>query len=276
MSAAASVPGSIGQPALTASGTRLRNVARSEWTKLWSVRSTRWALLATVLATVGFSVLYAATTVAGWDRRSPGARASFDPTSSSLGGLYFGQLAIAAVGALVIASEYSTGGIRVTFVAVPQRVTVLTAKAAVVAVVGLLTGTLSSFAAFAAGQAFFATKGAAAHLGDPGVLRAVAGGGLYVAACGLLGYAVGTLLRHSAAALTTAAGLLFVLPLLTNLLPGTWGHTVREYFFANAGVQITTVHPTSGLAPWTGYGIFTLEWLAIMAVGVALIRRHDA
>ncbi len=259
-----------------ASGSRLGNVFRSEWTKLWSVRSTRWTVAATVAATVGFSVLYAATTVAGWAHRSPAARASFDPTSYSLGGLYFGQLAIAALGALALTSEYSTGGIRSSFVAVPQRWKVLASKAGVVAVVGLGTGLASTFAAFFAGQAFFAREGAAAQLGDPGVLRAVLGGALYVAGCGLLGYALGTLLRHSAAALTSAAGLLFVLPLLANLLPGAWGRTAQQYILANAGTRITAVRPLAGLSPWAGYAVFTAQWVVILAAGVILIQRRDA
>lgn len=262
---------------LPASGTTFLNVLRSEWTKLWSVRSTRWTLLATVVATLGFTTLAAWGQMANWSHIDPQEKASFDATGNSLDGLYFGQLAIAALGALTITAEYSTGGIRTTLTTVPNRLKLLAAKAVSFGVVALVVGVLSSFAAFFIGQAFYAKHQVEAHLGDPGVLRAVFGGGLYVLGCGLLGFAVGTLLRQSAGAITTAVGLLFVLPLLTNLLPGNWGHKIREYFFSNAGAQIVTVRSDPDLlSPWTGYLAFTVEWMIILAVGLYLVRRRDA
>lgn len=265
------------QPSVPSSGTTVLNVVRSEWTKLWSVRSTRWTLLATFVVSVGFTTLFAWGQTANWSQIDAQERANFDATANSLGGLYFGQLAIAVLGALVITAEYSTGGIRTTLTAVPQRLRVLLAKGLTFGVVALVVGVATSFAAFSIGQAFFATKGVEAHLGDPGVLRAVIGGGLYILGCGMLGFAVGSLLRHSAGAITTAVGLLFVLPLLSNLLPGDWGRTIREYFFSNAGGQITTVRQDPNLlAPWNGYLVFTLEWLVILIAGAVLFERRDA
>lgn len=265
------------QAAIPSTGTTFANVVRSEWTKLWSVRSTRWTLLATLLVSVAFTTLFAWGTTANWSQIDAQDRANFDATANSLGGLYFGQLAIAVLGALVITAEYSTGGIRTTLTAVPQRLKVLFAKGLVFGVVALVIGLVTSFTAFFVGQAFFATKGVEAHLGDSGVLRAVIGGGLYILGCGMLGFAVGSVLRHSAGSITTAIGLLFVLPLLSNLLPGDWGKTVREYFFSNAGGQITTVRQDPNLlTPWNGYLVFTIEWLVILAVGAILMRRRDA
>jgi ABC-2 type transport system permease protein len=265
------------QPSVPSSGTTVLNVVRSEWTKLWSVRSTRWTLLATFLVSLGFTTLFAWGQTANWSQVDAQERANFDATANSLNGLYFGQLAIAVLGALVITAEYSTGGIRTTLTAVPQRLRMLLAKGLTFAVVALVVGVATSFAAFFIGQAFFATKGVEAHLSDPGVLRAVVGGGLYILGCGMLGFAVGSLLRHSAGSITTAVGLLFVLPLLSNLLPGDWGKTIREYFFSNAGGQITTVRQDPNLlAPWNGYLVFTLEWLVILVAGAILFERRDA
>ena len=265
------------QSAIPSSGTTFANVARSEWTKLWSVRSTRWTLLATLVVSVGFTTLFAWGETANWSQVDAQERANIDTTANSLAGLYFGQLAIAVLGALVITAEYSTGGIRTTLTAVPSRLKVLFAKGLTFGVVALVIGLVTSFAAFFIGQAFFATVGVEAHLGDPGVLRAVVGGGLYILGCGMLGFAVGSVLRHSAGSITTAIGLLFVLPLLSNLLPGDWGKTVREYFFSNAGGQITTIRQDPDLlTPWNGYLVFTVEWLVILAVGAILLRRRDA
>lgn len=265
---------SVGVPS---SGTTLPNVLRAEWTKLWSVRSTRWTLLATVLVSWGFTTLFSWGETANWSQVDAQERATIDATSNSLAGLYFGQLAIAVLGAMVITAEYSTGGIRTTLTAVPQRGRVLLAKGLTFGVVALVVGLVASFGAFFIGQAFFATVGVEAHLGDPGVTRAVIGGGLYILGCGMLGFAVGTLLRHTAGSITTAIGLLFVLPILSNLLPGEWGKTLREYFFSNAGGQITTVRQDPDLlSPWNGYLVFTLEWLVILAVGAFLLERRDA
>src|SRR3954454_127707 len=241
----------IEQSSVPSSGTTFANVARSEWTKLWSVRSTRWTLLATILVSVAFTTLFAWGETANWSEVDPEQRANIDSTSNSLAGLYFGQLAIAVLGALIITAEYSTGGIRTTLTAVPQRLKVLLAKGLTFAVVALVVGLITSFGAFFIGQAFFATVGVEAHLGDPGVTRALIGGGLYILGCGMLGFAVGTLLRHSAGSITTAIGLLFVLPILSNLLPGEWGKTIQRYFFSNAGGQITTIRQDPNqLPPW--------------------------
>jgi ABC-2 type transport system permease protein len=259
------------------SGTTIANVLRAEWTKLWSVRSTRWTVLATVLVSWGFTTLFAWGETANWSHVDPQERATIDATANSLAGLYFGQLAIAVLGALIITAEYSTGGIRTTLTAVPQRLKVLLAKGVTFAVVALVVGLITSFGAFFIGQAFFSTVGVEAHLGDPGVTRAVIGGGLYILGCGMLGFAVGSLLRHTAGSITTAIGLLFVLPILTNLLPGDWGKKVQEYFFSNPGGQITTIRQDPNqLSPWNGYLVFTIEWLVILVIGAILLERRDA
>jgi ABC-type transport system involved in multi-copper enzyme maturation permease subunit len=267
------------RPPMTAGGTTFANVLRSEWIKLWSLRSTMWTLIATVTVTLTFTTLIAWGNTVSLGKPDGPDRASFDPTNTSLAGIAFGQLAIAVLGALVLSAEYTTGGIRTTFTAVPQRMRVVLAKAVSFGVVALVTGLVTCFVAFFIGQVFFATKHAEAHLGDPHVLRAVIGGGLYIAGSGMFGFALGALLRKTAAAVTAAAALLFVLPLLSNLLrllPGTIGRHIAEYFTANAGGHITDVMHQDGPSPWVGYSAFTLEWLAILALGVWLIRRRDA
>lgn len=253
------------------------NVIRSEWTKIWSVRSTMWTLLIGVVLTIGMGVLICWGTEANYSQISPADRIRLDPASTSLAGLAFGQLALAVLGALFISSEYSTGGIRTTFTAVPQRIRVLTAKAVVLAVVTVIVGTITSFIAFFLGQLFLARVGIEAQLSDPGVLRAVFGGGLYLLASAMFGFALGALLRHSAAAISIAIALLLVVPPLTHLLPGGWGAWIAKYFTTNAGQQITTIEPSDAvLGPWTGYAVFTLWWLVILIIAGVLMSRRDA
>ena len=123
------------------------------------------------------------------------------------------------------------------------------------------------FPSFWLGQRVLATAdaGIEASLGDPNVLRAVLGGALYVAACGLLGFALGALLRHTAGAITVAIGIVFILPIVANFLPGTWGDNVGKVL--NAGGAISnTRHIDGQLDPWTGYAVFSLWWIVLLAV----------
>jgi ABC-type transport system involved in multi-copper enzyme maturation permease subunit len=258
-------------------GTRLTRVIRSEWTKIWSVRSTVWTLLVLVIVTVGFSVLASWGTSSNLNQMDPGDRATLDPTNLSLAGIAFGQLAIAVLGAMIITSEYSTGGIKATLTAVPQRLKVLAAKTIVFAVVAFVVGTVTSFLAFFASMPFWSNHHLAAHLGDPGVLRAVFGGGLYLLASGLFGLAIGSLLRHTAGAITAAVALLLVVPPLTNLLPGTWGDDITKYFTSNAGQHIMEVVRVPGhMGPWAGYAVITVWWVVPLLAGAYLMRRRDA
>lgn len=266
-------------PTLPAGSTSLLHVIRSEWTKLWSVRSTMWTLLVVFVLTIGMGALFTWGTESTWEQVPADQRVNFDSTSTSLGGLFLAQLAIAVLGVMIISTEYSTGGIRTTFTAVPRRLRVLAAKGIVLAVVSLVVGLVTSFVAFFVGQAILGIADLETSLDQPGVLRAVIGGGLYVMGCGLFGFALGALLRHTAGAVTIAVALLLVVPPFLALLPGEWGRTVQKLFTSNAGAQITVADPSSItdlLQPWTGYLVFTAWWVVILAVAAFLLNRRDA
>jgi ABC-2 type transport system permease protein len=258
---------------------RFDHVVRSEWTKFWSVRSTMWTFVSLVIVTIGISALLCLAVAANWDDIKPEDRLQIDPVSQSLSGIFLGQMAIIVLGALMISAEYSTGGIRTTLSAVPQRLRLLFAKALVLAVMAFVGGVITMFPSFWLGQRVLATADADppidVSLGDPNVLRAVLGGALYVAACGLLGFALGALLRHTAGAITAAIGIVFVLPIVANFLPGSWGDNVGKVL--NAGGAISnTRHVDGQLDPWTGYAVFSLWWIVLLAASAVLIRRRDA
>jgi ABC-2 type transport system permease protein len=256
---------------------RFDHVVRAEWTKFWSVRSTMWTFLSLIVVTIGISALLCLAVAVNWDDIEPADRAQIDPVSQSLSGVFLGQMAIIVLGALVISGEYSTGGIRTTLTAVPQRLRLLFAKALVLVVMAFVAGVLTMFPSFWLGQKVLATAdaGIEVSLGDQNVLRAVLGGALYVAACGLLGFALGALLRHTAGAITVAIGIVFILPIVSNFLPGTWGDNVGKVL--NAGGAISnTRHIDGQLDPWTGYAVFSLWWIVLLAAAAILIRRRDA
>jgi ABC-2 type transport system permease protein len=177
---------------------------RAEWTKLRSVRSTVWTLVATIGIAVGFGALVGVSQMSSCDNLDPGERLRFDPTFFSLSALWLAQLAVGVLGVLLATSEYATGQIRATLGATPQRVTVLAAKAATFTGMILATGALASFSAFWTGQGIFASKGLDVSISEPGVLRAVVGGALYLAAVGLLGIGLGAILRRTAGASASA------------------------------------------------------------------------
>jgi ABC-2 type transport system permease protein len=258
-------------------GATLSQVTRSEWTKFWSLRSTWWTLLIAFVVTIGLAALIAWGEVSTLAHMDAQQRATLDVTNLAIAGVGFGQLAIVVLGALVVTSEYSTGGIRTTLVAVPNRMRVLLAKILVFGLVAWVVGTVASFVSFFVAMAFWSPHHLAASLSTPAVLRAVFGGGLIALAGGLFGLALGALIRHTAGSITAAVALLLVVPPLTNLLPGGWGKAISIRFTTNAGQRITEViHSPGQLHPWPGYLWMLGEILVLLIVGAWLMRQRDA
>jgi ABC-type transport system involved in multi-copper enzyme maturation permease subunit len=253
------------------------DVLRSEWTKLRSVRSTFWALAVTVVLGIGLGAVISAAAARGYANSSASSKLSWDPTGVSQSGMLIAQAAIAVLGVLCISSEYSSGMIRTSLIAVPKRGRVLAAKSLVFAVVSLLVGEVTCFAAFFAGQALISGYAPHAALGDPGVARAVAGGGLYLIALAVLSVAAGALLRHAAAAIAAMVGVLFILPGIAQALPDSWRNPVTEFWPTQAGSQLTSVHHSAHtLQPWPGFGVMCLFTAIVYAIAWTLLDRRDA
>jgi ABC-type transport system involved in multi-copper enzyme maturation permease subunit len=252
----------------------------SEWTKIRSVRSTVWSLVLLVILDLGFTALLCSLTAAQWNNTDAAAQAAIkaDPTSTILGsGFFLSQLTVCVLGVMVIASEYSTGMIRASLLAVPRRVPMLAAKAVVFTVLIFVLGTAVSFASFFIGQPILHGK-APVSLGDPGVLRAVIGGGLYLAMLGLFALALGAIIRHTAAGITGVIGFVLVLAPLAALLPGSLGKHVHAYLPSEAGQLIAKAHQADHdlLTPWQGYGVFAIWTAVLLVIAAVQLRRRDA
>jgi ABC-2 type transport system permease protein len=253
------------------------DVLRSEWTKLRSVRSTFWALGVTVVLGIALGAAISAAAAHGYAKLSVSGKLSWDPTGVSQSGMLIAQLAIAVLGVLCIGSEYSSGMISASLIAVPKRGRVLAAKSLVFAVVTSAVGEVTCFAAFFVGQALIGGPAPHATLTDPGVARAVAGGGLYLIALAVLSVAAGALLRHPAAGIAAMVGVLFVLPAIAQALPDSWRNPVTEFWPTQAGSQITSVHPAAhSLQPWPGFGVMCLFVAIVYAIAWTLLDRRDA
>jgi ABC-2 type transport system permease protein len=270
-------PPAIGTPSI---GVRTVRLLRSEWTKLITVRSTLWSLLLLVILTPGLTTLFSWLNEHNWAKADPSQRANIvaDPTSFILGtGFAFGQLTICVLGVLVMAGEYSTGSIRSSLLAVPKRTPMLAAKCAVFAALVFVFGELVAFPSFLLGAKILHNH-VAVSLGDTGVLRAVIGGGLYLAVLGLFALAIGALVRHTAGAITGVIAFVLVLAPLAQLLPGSLGKHVHAYLPSEAGHLIAQAHQstTDLLSPWEGFGVFCLWTAVLLALAGWLLNRRDA
>jgi ABC-2 type transport system permease protein len=251
-------------------------VVRSEWTKLWSLRSTRWSLLVAVIAMAGLGILISVAQMSHWSQMSARERARFNPVDVSLGGWNLAQLAIGILGVLVISGEYSTGSIRSTFAAVPRRLPVLWGKAGVFAVVTFALMLPSALVSFFASQAILTDHHVQTSLTAPHVARAVIGAALFLTVLGLFSLALGALVRNTAGGIAAFAGLMFVLPGLDALLPASWGNAINPYLPLSAGSAIMAIRPdSSSLSPWAGFAVFCGYTVVLGALAAYLLIRRD-
>jgi ABC-2 type transport system permease protein len=257
--------------------TQLR-LARSEWTKLWSLRSTRWSLLAAVFAMVALAIAISAVQMNRWGSLSPHERMSYDAIDNGVGGYHLAQLAIGVLGVLIMSGEYSTGMIHSSLMAAPRRLPVLWAKLGVFCSVTFVLMLISSLVAFFGVQAIVAGHHLDRTLGDPHALRAVVGTALFLTVLGALAMGLGTLVRSTAGGIATFVGLLFVLPGITALLPSGVADSVSPYLPLNAAftVATSTFDDPHHLAPWTGFAVFCAYAAVIVAAGALRLMRSDA
>ena len=247
---------------------RFPQVARMEWIKLRSLRSTWWVLAATVAGAVGIAVAVGVNT----------EDAAADLTNNALAGISLGLLLVGVLGVLVMTGEYSSGTIRTTLAAVPNRPLLLAAKAAVFAVVALVAGEAAGFIAFFAGGAALPAGIAGPSLGQPGVLRAVVLGGAGYCLIGLLGVGLGAIIRHTPAAIAVLVGGVYV---LAQLVAGFATWTMPYLPIAIVANSLSVVEPVGVgqvrfLSPWAGLGMLCLYAAAALGAGAFLLARRDA
>jgi hypothetical protein len=252
-------------------------VALSEWTKLRSLRSTRWSVLVAVVLTIGFPCLFAAVTSSHWGSMSPGDRANRHPLEIALAGVNVSQLAIGVLGVLVITGEYSTGMIRATMCAVPKRLPALWAKLGVFAAVTFALMLPAVLAAFFASQAILSRHDILqTSFSDASVARTVIGGALYLTVFGLFTLALGAIIRNTAGGIAAWVGIMFVLPPLMFALPSSWNHAISKYLPDSAGRAIFQLtHGSDSLGPWTGFALFCGYTAVAVAIAAVLLVRRD-
>ena len=227
---------------------------------------------------IGLSALFSAVTASQYHTFGPADRAAFNPVSISLGGMMFAVVAFGVLGVLMISGEYSTGMIRSSLTAVPRRLPVLWGKLAVFAGVIFSVSLVASFISFFLGQALLNSHHLGVSITAPGALRSIIGAALYVTVAGMIGVALGALFRNTAAGIATFAGVFFVIPPLTGLLPASISDHLTQYLPSYAGEAVWggARGVTNALSPWTGFALLCGYAVVLIAAAALRLRRVDA
>ena len=257
----------------------MKSALHAEWTKLRTVPGTGWLLLVVVVLTVGLSWL--ATSAVHFQ-----ARELQDQVKISLVGVQAGQAVVAVLGVLIITGEYSSGLIRSTLAAIPRRWPMLAAKATVLTGMVLLAGTVAVLGSLMLarltlpGNGFTATNGfTVLSLTDPQTLRATAGSILYLALIGLLSLGMATLIRDTAVAVGVVLGLLYLFPILIQVVGDPdWKRRLEQIAPTNAGLGIQSTVDLQSLAisPWMGMGVLAAWATTAMVAAAVMLRWRDA
>jgi ABC-2 type transport system permease protein len=252
----------------------------AEWTKLRTVASNGWLLLAAAALTVAVSAAADAAATC------PSSGCQADPAKLSLTGVQVGQAIVAVIAVLAVSSEYSTGMIRITLTAMPRRLTVLAAKAALVGGLVLAAGAVAVLASVLAGRLILPGHGfTSAHgypalsLGNRPVLRAACGSVLYLALIALLSLGLATAVRESAVAIGLVLGLLYVFPVVTSVVGNQhWQRHLEQIGPMTAGldIQATTDLRSLPLTPWQGLGVLAAWAAGALLAGGLLLYLRDA
>ncbi|MEZ0109351.1 ABC-2 type transport system permease protein [Catenulispora sp. EB89] len=275
MAAATLVPGTASATApttLTVRKVTLRRVLRSEWSKFWSLRSSWITLVASVVVLIAFGVIAAAV----YAHSAKHSGTSEDPVSLALVGASLSGLIVGVLGVLMSAGEYGTGMVRSTFVAVPRRWPVLAAKSAVIGALTLVLTTFGALLAFGIGAVSLHGDAIALTLGDHGVLRSLAGAGVYLGLFAVFGVALGSLVRSMSGSIAALVGFLMLLPGLAAVLPGSMQDNVKPYLPSNAGEAIFALHRgTHSLSPGAGLAVFATWTAVVLAAAAVRLKRAD-
>ncbi|MCW3813231.1 ABC transporter permease [Micromonospora sp. DR5-3] len=245
----------------------------AEWTKLWSVRSTWWTMLAAALTMAATAAQLAIYAVNANTDDDPAVNPGVLPVGDIVtGSLELTQYVVLALGLFAVTSEYATGTIRTTLRCTPSRGRVLLAKAVVVAVVTFLLGLLLGGIGAAVAGPVLGEWGRAPLAGTLGDVAASAA---YLALVGVLALGLAAALRGAVLTLTVLFALLMIVPLslqepgitvltrLADAFPGVAGN----HFLAGD----TEPYPAAvGLLLLAGWAA------AALALGRYALARRDA
>ncbi|MCK8608901.1 ABC transporter permease [Agromyces sp. C10] len=271
--ATSSIPTTPTTRAEAGSGITFGRVLRSEWIKVTTVPSTVILIVITLVVMIGLAAVVAWSLGLAADAAPPGA--AFAVPSS---GLAFGQLLIASLAVVLVASEWGTGMIRSTMVAVPGRTQALVAKAAVIAAISFVVGLVSALGSYFVTQPILDAQGLGFALGEEGVFLSVVNTGTFLALVALISMATGTLLRNTAGGIVTVVGGFFVLPVVLQTLAGLadWVADVGRFLPGEAGQQMVAVTASDGALSRLEGGLTMAAWaIGLQVIALVVTKKRD-
>jgi ABC-2 type transport system permease protein len=252
----------------------------SEWTKLRTLTASWWLLLGVLALTVALGAAVDAYTT--YSAFGPVQ----DTTEVSLTGVYLSQALVTVLAVAMVGSEYRTGMIRSSLAAVPRRLTMLAAKAAILLATVLTAGTAGVLGSLLAGRLLLPRSGftvshgyAQLSLTDGSTLRAAAGTVTYLGLIALLSLGVATAVRDSATAIGIVLGLLYLFPVIAQTVTEPhWQRRLHEIAPMTAGLYIQTTVAIHDLpiTPWQGLGVLACWAAAGLLAGGVLLCARDA
>lgn len=250
---------------------------RAEWIKFRTVRSSVMGVAVTVLLTVGLGVLITALIRTHWSQLGALRVATFDPVSSSLRGSLFAQFAVGVIGSLFITSEYTSGSIRTTLTAVPNRLRLIASKTIVLFVTILILGEFVCFAAFLIGQRIYLGVVPTASLGNGAVLRSVILAGLYLTLLALFAFALGLIFRQSAATISVFVSVLLIVPIIGLFFPQSWQNDFTRFEPSALGISMESPFaPSNSFGAWSATLVLLAYVAATMILAFVMLQRRDA
>jgi ABC-type transport system involved in multi-copper enzyme maturation permease subunit len=253
------------------------SVAKSEWIKFRTVRSTIVGTLIFIFLTIGLGVLITWLIRSHYHDMPVAQKLTFDPVSASLGGIIFAEFAVGVIGALFISSEYTSGAIRTTLAAVPNRVRLIMAKVLVLVVSMFIISEIVCMSTFLIGMAIFSGVVPTDSLSSGPVLRAVLLSGVYLTLLALLSFALGVILRQSIASISVFVSLLLIVPLIGFFFPQSWQNDFQKYEPINlGGSMMSVVSKPESFAPWGAFAVLVIYVIVLLGVGLTMFQRRDA
>ena len=260
----------------------MTDALRAEWTKLRTIAGTWWLTVCTVAVTAAASAGIAVST-----HVSPGSPGgvSQDPTKLALIGVDLGQAVVAVLAVLAVSEEYGGGMIRVTLAAIPRRGVMLGAKAVNIAGLALITAVPAVAGCLIAGRLLLPQAGmspahgyALVSIAHGTTLRAAFGSVLYLGLIALLSLGIGAVLRDSAVSTGIVLGLLYLPPLLAQLVSSPWRRHIQQIAPMTAGLAIQATRNIRSLpiSPWAGLGVLAAWAAGMLLVGLAVLKARDA
>jgi ABC-2 type transport system permease protein len=262
---------------------------KSEWIKLWSLRSTYWCLGLMILQSFGLGLLLATVHGTGKIVEQPQVVQQANAAYIASAGTTIGELIVAVLGVLVISGEYGTGMIRSSVTADPRRLPTLAAKAVVLTVSTFVASLIAVYGAAAIAFPLLAGSKSYPEFGDGKLQLALLGAAAYLAIIALIAFSLGAIIRSTAGGIAAAVGVVLVLPIVTGVLvrvtAAAWAANIQAITPTSAGdhlfAYVTTGPPTPGAGEFvldatTGPLVFVAWFVVLFALAAVLIKRRDA